>query len=189
MHKLSDMLRNTLFCWFLCAVCCLPAVAQDKAAIQWPPAYEPAKTNFYVYNEVDIQASPATVWGILIQAKTWPLWYEGAEDVRFGTEQDSLLTPALTMSWKTMGMQFPSTVREFVPNRILAWESVKRSIQGYHTWLILPTSAGCRLITAESQTGWLTRMEKAFQPKKLHRLHQVWIEAIKAKAEAQEAAR
>lgn len=61
--------------------------------------------------------------------------------------------------------------------------SEKKSIKGYHAWLIIPTETGCRLISDESQHGWLTFMEKTFQPQKLERLHDVWLAAIKAKAE------
>ncbi len=34
-------------------------------------------------------------------------------------------------------------------------------------WLIIPTEYGCKLITDESQNGWLTFFEKLFQGKNL----------------------
>lgn len=82
-----------------------------------------------------------------------------------------------------MGLSFRSTIKEFEPYRLLAWESVKKSIQGYHVWLIIPTASGCRVITDESQNGWLTFLEKTFQRKKLKRLHDVWLTELKRKAE------
>ena len=72
-----------------------------------------------------------------------------------------------------------------VPASRLSWESRKKSIKGYHAWLILPTENGCKLITQESQYGWLTFFEKLFQPNKLRKLHDVWLAEIKNKAELQ----
>ncbi len=87
--------------------------------------------------------------------------------------------------WETMGLKFQSTIKEFEPNRLLAWETKKRSIKGYHVWLIVATEKGCKVITDESQNGWLTFFEKTFQGKKLKRLHDVWLAELKKKSENQ----
>lgn len=84
-----------------------------------------------------------------------------------------------------MGLNFVSTVKEFEPPYRLSWESKKRSIQGYHAWLIIPTTTGCLVITDESQNGWLTFFEKTFQGKKLKHLHDVWLLELKKRAEQQ----
>ena len=86
-----------------------------------------------------------------------------------------------------MGLDFESAVKEFIAPSRLSWESRKKSIKGYHAWLIIPTEKGCKLITEESQHGWLTFFEKVFQPNKLRKLHDVWLNEIKIKAERQEA--
>jgi hypothetical protein len=80
-------------------------------------------------------------------------------------------------------MRYPEGHKETVPFR-LSWESRKSTIKGYHAWLIIPSGTGCRLVTEESQHGFLTLMQKIFQPDKLHRLHGVWISQIKKKSEA-----
>ncbi|MGB5821774.1 MAG: SRPBCC domain-containing protein [Saonia sp.] len=151
--------------------------------INWPAAYEPSKAGFFVHNEIDIKASPEVVWNILIQAETWPSWYEGAEDVNVKNSIDGTLSEDSTFTWKTMGLNFESGIREFEPNSRLSWESKKNSIKGYHAWLIIPTENGCKLITEESQKGFLTLLEKTFQPKKLEKLHQIWLEEIQQIAE------
>jgi hypothetical protein len=48
---------------------------------------------------------------------------------------------------------------------------------------IVPTAYGCRLITPESQNGFLTFMQKVFQPNKLLRIHDKWLRSIKYRAE------
>lgn len=161
----------------------LPVHGQIDTTIHWPAEYEPANAKFFVHNEIEIAAQPEVVWNILIQATDWPRWYKGAKNVRPINTQDTLLNASSVFSWETMGLSFVSTIKEFVPNKRLSWESKKKSIQGYHAWLIIPTNTGCKLITDESQHGWLTFFEKLFQPKKLYKLHNVWLAEIKKKAE------
>lgn len=151
--------------------------------IQWPEDYNPAEAGFFVHNEIEIDAPQEKVWEILMQAETWPDWYEGASNVKVIDSENGLLQENGVFTWKTMGLEFKSTIKEFEPYSRLSWESVKKSIQGYHAWLLVPTENGCRLITQESQKGFLTFLEKTFQPKKLEKLHQIWLEEIKKKAE------
>ncbi|MEM6840772.1 MAG: SRPBCC domain-containing protein [Bacteroidota bacterium] len=152
--------------------------------INWPQAYQPIEAKFFVHNEIEIKSSPEVVWNILIQAETWPEWYEGASDVNVQNATSGILTESSVFTWQTMGLNFTSSVKEFTPPGRLSWESEKKNIKGYHAWLVIPTDTGCKLITQESQYGWLTFFEKTFQPKKLQRLHDVWLAAIKEKAES-----
>ncbi|MFN3378109.1 MAG: SRPBCC family protein [Runella zeae] len=155
----------------------------NSEKINWPSNYEPSKSKFYVHNEVEINAKPEVVWGFLIDAAKWQSWYKGAKNVSFLNPTDMVLNANSIFKWETMGLKFQSTIKQFEPNRLLAWESEKKSIQGYHVWLIVPTNKGCKVITDESQNGWLTFFEKTFQGKKLKKLHDVWLAELKKKAE------
>ncbi|OEK00192.1 hypothetical protein BFP97_01100 [Roseivirga sp. 4D4] len=155
----------------------------NSEKINWPEAYGPDKAQFFVHNEIDIKASPATVWDILIMAESWPDWYEGAKDVQITNSDAQALKDNSIFEWKTMGQDFTSYVTEFDEPYRLSWESKKSSIQGYHAWLIVPTKDGCKLITSEAQFGFLTLMQKAFVPNKLRKLHDLWLAEIKQKAE------
>lgn len=182
------IITSSLFCVFVFISCTstkkkVAASQPYPEQINWPVNYDPVEAGFFVHNEIDIKASPQTVWSILVQAETWPYWYEGAFNVKVKDSDTGLLTEDAVFSWKTMGFDFESTVKEFEPNERLSWESVKKSIKGYHAWLIVPIENGCKLITEESQHGFLTFLEKTFQPKKLEKLHQIWLEQIKQKAE------
>lgn len=152
--------------------------------INWPEEYSFENTKFFVHNEIEINASPQTVWNILIEAETWPKWYEGAFDVAIQNSEKTVLEPNSVFTWKTMGLDFESTVKEFEPYSRLSWESKKKSIKGYHAWLIVPTESGCMLITDESQYGFLTFLQKVFMPNKLRKLHDIWLAEIKLKAES-----
>lgn len=149
--------------------------------INWPEAYHPTKTRFYVHNEIEVNAPPERVWQILLDAENWPEWYVGAKQVK--VRNGDRLDANAVFDWETMGLRFQSTIKEFVPNERLSWESNKKQIQGYHAWLIIPTEFGCKVITDESQKGWLTFFEKIFQPNKLLKLHDIWLSEIKRKAE------
>ncbi|MEM8907640.1 MAG: SRPBCC domain-containing protein, partial [Bacteroidota bacterium] len=154
--------------------------------IHWPAEYEPGQSKFYVHNEIEIAASPEVIWEILMDAEAWPDWYKGAKNVELLDTAQTMLSDSATFKWKTMGLKFQSTIQEFVPPYRLSWESRKKSIRGYHAWLIIPQNGTCKVITDESQNGWLTFFEKIFQRKKLHRLHDVWLSTLKTKAEAQQ---
>jgi uncharacterized protein YndB with AHSA1/START domain len=154
-----------------------------EEGIQWPVNYDPSKSKFFIHNEIDIKASPETVWSILIAAEQWPEWYEGAENVKLENALNGNLIDSTVIYWKTMGLKMSSKIRDFTPARYLSWESSAKSIRGFHVWLIKPTENGCIVVTEESQLGWLTFFEKIFQPKKLFRLHDKWLTGLKQKAE------
>lgn len=158
----------------------------DKATnlIVWPETFNPENSKFYVHNEIEINAKPQVVWDILINAKEWHTYYKGAQSpVEFVDTTAKTLQDGLTFNFHTMGLKFQPVINEFVPYERLAWLSRIKSIQGYHAWVIVPTENGCRLITAESQNGFLTFMQKIFQPKKLLKLHDEWLRLIKNRAE------
>lgn len=153
--------------------------------IDWPEAYTPEESTFFVHNAIAIDASPQKVWQILIDAKNWERDYEGASNFSFQSPTDTVLQPGSIFNWNTMGLSFQSEIKAYQPYEFLAWESKKQSIQGYHVWKIIPQGQGCKLVTQEAQTGWLAVMEKTFQKRKLERLHDQWLAVIKAQAENQ----
>ncbi|MFN4145899.1 MAG: SRPBCC domain-containing protein [Runella sp.] len=178
---------SKLFSTLVAMLFSLWALAQEKQAenISWPIQYEPSRSRFYVHNQIQINATPETVWKHLVDALRWESWYEGAKNVVFVNPKDTLLEANVAFQWHTMGLRFESKIQQFEPFRLLAWESKKKSIQGYHVWLIVPTDTGCKVITDESQNGWLTFFEKTFQGKKLQRLHDIWLTELKNKSEKQ----
>jgi uncharacterized protein YndB with AHSA1/START domain len=156
----------------------------DEPSINWPAGFHPNEAKFYVQNRIDVNAPPEIVWEFLMDAEAWPQWYEGAGKVNIVDPAEQILTANSVFTWKTMGLNFESTIEEFIPNERLSWMSSKKSIQGYHAWLIIPTEFGCTVITEETQNGWLTFFEKIFQPNKLHKLHDIWLAELKKLAEA-----
>jgi hypothetical protein len=160
----------------------------DKATnlVVWPEEFNPEKAKWYVYNEIEINAKPEVVWNILIDAKKWHTFYDGAQSpVEYLDTTATTLKNGLKFKLHTMGQKFTPVMKEFVPNERMAWEVKAKNITGYHAWVIVPTANGCRLITPEAQNGFLTTMQKIFVPNKLLKLHDKWLRLIKERAEKQ----
>lgn len=167
----------------------VPAISSPNQ-INWPERYRLEDATFKVQNQIDIAAPAEVVWADLVHAERWPDWYVGAQNVRIDPHAwPSMANPQAELgagsrfTWETMGLSFVSTITEFKPPHRLSWESRKSSIQGYHAWLIIPTNTGVRVITAESQHGFLARLQGIFQPNKLRKLHDVWLAELKKRAE------
>jgi hypothetical protein len=152
--------------------------------VVWPDEFNPSKTKWYVYNEIEINAKPEEVWNILIDAKKWHTFYKGVQSpVEFIDTTATTLRNGLAFKMHTMGLHLQPVIKEFVPNERMAWEVRRGNLMAYHAWVIIPTANGCRLITPESQNGFLTFLQKVFQPNKLLKLHDMWLRLIKERAE------
>lgn len=151
--------------------------------INWPEAYALDQTQFYIHNKIEINANPEVVWDILINAEAWPTWYKGMENVKIlDTNQNRLISDS-KLSFKTMGNNFQAQIIEYQPYEKLSWETKNKNLQAVHAWLIIPTEKGCLVVTDESQYGLLAKLQKIFLPKKLKKLHDVWLTELKKKAE------
>lgn len=153
--------------------------------VVWPDEFNPTKAKWYVYNEIEINAKPEVVWNILIDAKKWHTFYDGVQSpVEFVSDTTATtLKNGLTFNMHTMGLKLEPLMKEFVPNERMAWEVRRGNLTAYHAWVIVPTANGCRLITPEAQNGFLTFLQKVFQPNKLLKLHDKWLKLIKERAE------
>lgn len=152
--------------------------------VVWPEELHPNNASWYVYNEIEIAASPEEVWNILIDAKKWHTFYKGVESpIEFLDSTATSLKNGLQFRMNTMGLEIFPTMKEFIPNERMAWEVTRNGLHAYHAWVIVPTQNGCRLITPESQNGFFTLLQRIFQPNKLLNIHEHWLEGIKARAE------
>jgi hypothetical protein len=152
--------------------------------VVWPEEFNPEKAKWFVYNEIEIKAKPEVVWNILIDAKKWHTFYKGVQSpVEYSDASATTLRNGVAFKMHTMGLHLVPLMKEFVPNERMAWEVRRGNLKAYHAWVIVPTTNGCRLITPEAQNGFLTFMQKVFQPNKLLYLHDTWLRLIKEQAE------
>ncbi|HEX8411316.1 MAG TPA: SRPBCC domain-containing protein [Thermoanaerobaculia bacterium] len=154
-----------------------------SSSIVWPEKYDPARAPIHVRNEIDIAAPCERAWAWLIRAQLWPSWYDNSSNVRFldGTPPD--LGEGTRFRWRTFSVGIESHVREFVPPFRISWAAHGIGVDAYHAWLLEPTPNGCRVITEETQYGFVARLGKLVLPNRMSRGHQRWLEGLRDHAQ------
>lgn len=152
-------------------------------SIRWPARFDPARAPVHVRNRIDIDGtSPATVWAWLVRAPLWPTYYPNSANVVLENGATHL-SPGARFRWRTFGVPLRSVVEEFVPCERIAWRAQTFGVDAYHAWLIRPLpDGGSRVLTEESQYGWLARLGNLFMPRRMYRGHQLWLERLAAQA-------
>ena len=151
-------------------------------AIRWPARYAPASCPIHVSNELLILAPPAQVWAWLLRAALWPQWYPNSSCVKFLEGAPPDLAAGTRFRWHTFGVTIVSKVLEFEPQARIAWDAKSLGVDAYHAWLITPADGGCRVLTEETQHGFVARAGSTLFPGRMHRLHQVWLDRLAGQA-------
>lgn len=161
-------------------------VAQDIAArsadVHWPKGFAPGGVGIFAHNEIRVDASCATVWSLLVDARRWPDWYANAHNVRL-TERSGQLEPGSRFEWDTFGTHIVSRVAEFSKNERLGWYGWGPGIEAYHSWLLIAEGGGCRVLTEEVKRDVGATPDKDGDPSALHNAHALWLEGLKRAAE------
>jgi len=164
--------------------------------MKWPSGMKPENVAVYARNEIEIAAAPERVWRWLVGGERWPQWYgnctsfryidergaPGGEDIRSGPD----LTADRSFEWRTFGARVRSVVLVFDPCRELGWDARATGLYAYHGWMLEPAGAGCRVITEETQRGWLPLLARWYLRRMLVRGHQGWLEDLRRMAESGE---
>jgi hypothetical protein len=149
--------------------------------IAWPKGYGPEETSAHVSAQLDMPVPPEAVWAWLLRADLWPTWCPEFKDVRIeGGGPD--LEQGSRFRWKAFGVRLTSSVEEFVPLERLCWTARSTGIDAYHAWLIERLPSGCRVVSEETQSGWVARLNNLLRPRSLVRIHETWLERLLEKA-------
>ena len=124
-------------------------------AIRWPEDMTPSRSPIHFTNELEVEASPETIWALLTDPSAWPDFYPGVEHVQLldGHDRFRLGTRFET---NLAGEDVYASVQEFEPRTRIAWGGgPKASAQSraYHAWIITPTANGTHLWTEETMQG------------------------------------
>lgn len=159
--------------------------------VRWPAAMAPSRSPIHFTNELEVAASPATIWSLLVDPGAWPAFYPGVRQVQLldGHETLSLGTRFET---NLAGQDVFASVQEFEPTTRIAWggyPKVSEASPAYHAWIITPTADGCHLWTEETMQGphWLELARKA--PDAFWLTHEKLLEDLAKAAVARERAR
>ena len=153
---------------------------EEKPAA-WPPTLSPANSPVYARIEKLVNADPATVWAVLIQATEWPTWFRQVKNVRVD-DGARALAPGARFRWSISGQHLRSQVHAFKPTSEIAWESHNVLMHTFHRWHLLPTANGCTVVDEECQRGLLPWAARPIQRRALHRVHQEWLENLAIRA-------
>ena len=160
------------------------ATTEDQLPrIRWPAHYAPAHAPVHVRNEIQIAAAPAIVWAWLTQAPRWPQWYLNSRNLKILRGNAAQLESGSRFVWTTFGVRITSEVQECVTEARLAWDAKSLGVDAYHAWLLTPTTdGGCHVLTEETQHGFVARSGAWLFPTRMHRFHQIWLEALRDRA-------
>lgn len=88
-----------------------------------------------------IQASPETIWSILIDAPNWPIWNPTVTKV---DGKIALAEKVTVFARISPNRAFPLTVTEFVPHQRMVWSSSMPLglFKGERTYTLLPRPEG-----------------------------------------------
>ncbi len=153
---------------------------QERVSIIDDPSFKPGVAPVSVRNEMAVAAAPEQVWATLIRAAAWPTWYPNSKNVHIDGGGAELFANAV-FSWATFGVRLRSVVQVFEPPERLAWTANGIGVEAYHAWLIIPAANGCRVVTEETQYGWLARTVNWLMPARMYRGHQLWLERLAAR--------
>lgn len=139
--------------------------SETYEAIKWPQEAVPSRCPIHFTNELEVAASPETIWSLLTDPNAWPSFYPGVDQVQLLDGHESLRL-GTRFETNLAGQDVFASVQEFEPFTRIAWggyPKVAEDSKAYHAWIITPTENGCHLWTEETMQGqhWIELAKKA----------------------------
>jgi hypothetical protein len=150
-----------------------------------PPSSDPLDGRIYpvdVRLEIEVAATPAAIWSILISFREWPLWHRGVDFAHL--EGD--LCEGSSLFWRADGMRIRSNIRELEGERRLGMTLRSTGARGYHRWTLASGPApGLTLVRSEEVWGGLApRFLRRTLRRTLRVSRGAWLEALRERAES-----
>ncbi len=160
----------------------------NEPVFQWPDGFEPNSARLYFRNTRTIAAPVEQVWSWLVAAPLWPSWFPNATNVALH-DGASELELGTRFRWSQSGLALETVVREYIPNRRLAWFATSPFIRAYHAWDLDASGNGVRVITDESQRGIMPAFLGPVLKSRMLAVHDRWLAELDRKATSGFAAR
>lgn len=151
--------------------------------IHWPDGFDPEQADLFAHNEIVVHASCEKVFANIVDAQVWPSWYPNSQNVKLLNSPDGKLHEGARFSWDTFGVHIESQVHEFVPNSRIGWFGNGTGMNAYHTFLLIRTGEGCRIVTEEVVKGPGAVEFRQKQPSAMHEGHDLWLRTLKQRSE------
>jgi hypothetical protein len=148
--------------------------------LAWPVGLGPQEAPVYQRNELVIAAPPARVFAWLTRADLWSTYYGNAKAVQ---PQETPLRQDTRFHWWTFGVPLDTQVQTFEQDRGLGWLATMPGLTAYHKWILEPVPEGTRVVTEETDGGWIAWLGQGMIRDGLKREHQHWLEGLAKMAE------
>jgi hypothetical protein len=148
-----------------------------QSLVRWPDGARPDQSTLHAFNEIECDADPQHVWEWLVRATRWPEWYGNAKRVEIEGGGDDLGL-GVDFRWTTFGIRVHTTICEWEPPHRLAWGGKALGGTGHHAWVIEPS----RIVTEETQRGFVPWVASWYIRPGLLRWHQRWLEGLVRRA-------
>jgi hypothetical protein len=131
-----------------------------------------------VRDQIEVNADPDTVWGVISGIEHWPEWNPAVTSVAL----EGPVGPGTTFRWKAGGT-ITSTLEVVDPPREIGWTGKMLGIKAVHVYRLEPQGGRTVVHTAESWDGPLPRSLPRVLHKRLQRSLAAGLQALKAAAE------
>lgn len=164
---------------------------EGSEVIHWPEESAPSRSPIHFTNELEVAASPETIWSLPTDPNAWPKFYPGVQHVEL-LNGDTSLELGTRFQTNLAGQDVFVSVQEFEPMTRLAWggfPKISEDSKAYHAWIITPTKAGCHVWIEETMRGphWIELAKKA--PDAFWLTHEKLLRNLADLAEEREATR
>jgi hypothetical protein len=129
--------------------------------------------------EVQIAASPDTVWAVMADLPAWPAWNPDVKSMSF----EGPLEPGAVFRWKSGSASLVSTLKSVDAPREIGWTGVSMGIHAVHVFHFEPSDGGTRARSAESFRGFIPSVLKKYSRKVLQRGIDGILGSLKTEAE------
>lgn len=127
----------------------------------------------------EVDASPQTVWDIMVAVEQWPSWNPDVKWARLNGAAE----PGAEFTWKAGPGTIHSTFTDVDAPRLLAWTGTTLGIRAVHIWRLEGSASGTKVSTEESWSGLLPRILSSMMSRALQRAIDTGLESLKVAAE------
>jgi uncharacterized protein YndB with AHSA1/START domain len=130
-------------------------------------------------SEIDIAASPETVWDVLTDLGRWPSWNPDVKSMSFGGEARE----GAVFRWRAGPGTISSTIRRVDRPRLIGWTGKTLGIEAVHVYRLEPRDGGTHVTTEESYEGVVARLFRGPLDRMLKTALDTGLDRLKTEAE------
>jgi uncharacterized protein YndB with AHSA1/START domain len=129
--------------------------------------------------EIEVAASPQTVWEVLGDIESWPTWNPDVRKMALSGE----VAPGSQFRWKAGGVTISSVIEAVDPPGLIGWTGRTIGLMACHVYRFEPRGEGTFVSTEESYDGWAARLFRKPIQRMLDKALEDGLGYLKAEAE------